>query len=103
MPSTNCGENIAEKGFGSSGRIRTYNPSVNSIVPGLCTSVFQCYRLLITRMLRVQFMLSPNVGVRSICRPFEGVSLQKSLHYMFVRACVLIFSAVNDQIGRAHV
>jgi hypothetical protein len=25
-------------------------------------------------------MLSPNVGVRSICRPFEGVSLQKSLH-----------------------
>jgi len=30
MPSTNCGEDIAEKGFGSSGRTRTYNPSVNS-------------------------------------------------------------------------
>jgi hypothetical protein len=42
--------------FGSSGRIRTYNPSVNSIVPGLCTSVFQCYRLLITRMLRVPYV-----------------------------------------------
>ena len=33
---------------------RIYKPSVNSIVPGLCTSVFQFYRLLITRMLRVQ-------------------------------------------------
>ena len=39
--------------FSVRGGIEIQNPSVNSIVPGLCTSVFQCYRLLITKMLRV--------------------------------------------------
>jgi hypothetical protein len=35
MPSTNCGKDVGEKEFGSSGRTRTYNPSVNSHHSGL--------------------------------------------------------------------